>query len=155
MADRQRVRHSAATPIVAATPSAAGARPSWASPPERDTYAFLYISYHIATPAAKISYRPSTPDAITSSISPFSGDERVSSHTDESRRCPSTKVAAYLAKVSGPLLDRTDLHIEVAVVPHEGGGWDAGWRLEPRAVRDPARASSGSGPEEDRCGAEG
>jgi len=41
--------------------------------------------------------------------------------TDASRRCrcPSTKVAAYLAKVSGPLLDRIDLHIEVPAVPFE------------------------------------
>lgn len=34
-------------------------------------------------------------------------------------RCPSTKVAAYLAKVSGPLLDRIDLHIEVPAVPFQ------------------------------------
>lgn len=34
-------------------------------------------------------------------------------------RCPSTKVAAYLAKVSGPLLDRIDLHIDVPAVPLE------------------------------------
>ncbi len=32
-------------------------------------------------------------------------------------RCPSTKVATYLAKLSGPLLDRIDLHIEVPAVP--------------------------------------
>ncbi|MDP3704118.1 MAG: YifB family Mg chelatase-like AAA ATPase [Candidatus Omnitrophota bacterium] len=32
-------------------------------------------------------------------------------------RCPSTRVAAYLAKISGPLLDRIDLHIEVPAVP--------------------------------------
>src|SRR3989338_3867659 len=39
--------------------------------------------------------------------------------TDPRRRCrcPSTKVAAYLAKVSGPLLDRIDLHIEIPAVP--------------------------------------
>ena len=34
-------------------------------------------------------------------------------------RCPSTKVAAYLSKISGPLLDRIDLHIEVPAVPFE------------------------------------
>ena len=34
-------------------------------------------------------------------------------------RCPSTKVAAYLDKISGPLLDRIDLHIEVPAVPFE------------------------------------
>jgi magnesium chelatase family protein len=34
-------------------------------------------------------------------------------------RCPSTKVATYLAKISGPLLDRIDLHIEVPSVPFE------------------------------------
>ena len=34
-------------------------------------------------------------------------------------RCPSTKVAAYLAKISGPLLDRIDLHIDVPAVPLE------------------------------------
>ena len=34
-------------------------------------------------------------------------------------RCPSTKVARYLAKVSGPLLDRLDLHVEVPAVPVE------------------------------------
>jgi magnesium chelatase family protein len=32
-------------------------------------------------------------------------------------RCPSTRVAAYLAKISGPLLDRIDLHIDVPAVP--------------------------------------
>ena len=34
-------------------------------------------------------------------------------------RCPSTKVAAYLAKLSGPLLDRIDLHVEVPAVPFD------------------------------------
>ena len=34
-------------------------------------------------------------------------------------RCPSTKVAAYLAKLSGPLLDRIDLHVEVPALPFE------------------------------------
>jgi len=34
-------------------------------------------------------------------------------------RCPSTKVAAYLGKVSGPLLDRIDLHIDVPAIPIE------------------------------------
>lgn len=32
-------------------------------------------------------------------------------------RCPSTRVAAYLARISGPLLDRIDLHVEVPAVP--------------------------------------
>ena len=41
--------------------------------------------------------------------------------TDPRRRCrcSSTKVASYLAKVSGPLLDRIDLHIDVPAVPIE------------------------------------
>ena len=41
--------------------------------------------------------------------------------TDSSRRCrcPSTKVAAYLGKLSGPLLDRIDLHVDVPAVPFE------------------------------------
>lgn len=34
-------------------------------------------------------------------------------------RCPSTKVSAYLSKVSGPLLDRIDLHIDVPAVPFD------------------------------------
>ena len=34
-------------------------------------------------------------------------------------RCPSTKVAAYLAKIYGPLLDRIDLHLEVPAVPFD------------------------------------
>lgn len=34
-------------------------------------------------------------------------------------RCPSTTVAAYLAKLSGSLLDRIDLHVEVPAVPFE------------------------------------
>lgn len=34
-------------------------------------------------------------------------------------RCPSTRVRAYLGKVSGPLLDRIDLHVEVPAVPFE------------------------------------
>ena len=41
--------------------------------------------------------------------------------TDPGRRCrcPSTKVTAYLAKVSGPLLDRIDIHLDVPAVPFE------------------------------------
>jgi len=41
--------------------------------------------------------------------------------TDPRHRChcPSTKVAAYLARISGPLLDRIDLHIDVPAVPFE------------------------------------
>src|SRR3990167_6177497 len=34
-------------------------------------------------------------------------------------RCPSTAVARYLAKISGPLLDRLDLHIDVPAVPFD------------------------------------
>jgi magnesium chelatase family protein len=34
-------------------------------------------------------------------------------------RCPSTKVAAYLARISGPLLDRIDLHVDVPAVPFD------------------------------------
>lgn len=34
-------------------------------------------------------------------------------------RCPSTKVAAYRARISGPLLDRIDMHIEVPAVPFD------------------------------------
>ena len=34
-------------------------------------------------------------------------------------RCPSTAVARYLAKISGPLLDRIDLHIDVPAVPFD------------------------------------
>ena len=34
-------------------------------------------------------------------------------------RCPSTAVARYLAKISGPLLDRIDLHVDVPAVPFE------------------------------------
>jgi len=34
-------------------------------------------------------------------------------------RCPSTKIAGYLAKISGPLLDRIDLHVDVPGVPFE------------------------------------
>ena len=39
--------------------------------------------------------------------------------TDPRRRCrcPSTRVAKYLAKISGPLLDRIDLHVELPAVP--------------------------------------
>ncbi len=33
--------------------------------------------------------------------------------------CPQKKVAGYLSKISGPLLDRFDLHIEVAPVEYE------------------------------------
>lgn len=41
--------------------------------------------------------------------------------TDPNRRCrcSSTQVQRYLAKVSGPLLDRLDLHIDVPAVPFE------------------------------------
>ncbi|MBI4598234.1 MAG: YifB family Mg chelatase-like AAA ATPase [Candidatus Omnitrophica bacterium] len=41
--------------------------------------------------------------------------------TDPRRRCrcPSHKVAQYLAKISGPLLDRIDLHVEVPAVRFE------------------------------------
>ena len=34
-------------------------------------------------------------------------------------RCPSTAVARYRAKISGPLLDRIDLHIDVPAVPFD------------------------------------
>jgi magnesium chelatase family protein len=34
-------------------------------------------------------------------------------------RCPSTSVARYLARLSGPLVDRIDLHVEVPAVPVE------------------------------------
>lgn len=34
-------------------------------------------------------------------------------------RCPSTAVARYLAKVSGPPLDRIDLHVDVPAVPFD------------------------------------
>ena len=34
-------------------------------------------------------------------------------------RCPSTAVARYLAKVSGPLLERLDLHVDVPAVPFD------------------------------------
>ena len=43
-------------------------------------------------------------------------------HLTDSRgrcRCPSTAVARYLAKISGPLLDRIDLHIDVPAVPFD------------------------------------
>ena len=41
--------------------------------------------------------------------------------TDPHRRCrcSSTQVQRYLAKVSGPLLDRIDLHIDVPAVPFD------------------------------------
>jgi magnesium chelatase family protein len=41
--------------------------------------------------------------------------------TDPNRRCrcSSTQVQRYLAKVSGPLLDRIDLHIDVPAVPFD------------------------------------
>jgi len=34
-------------------------------------------------------------------------------------RCPPAKVAAYLSKLSGPLLDRIDLHVDVPAVPFD------------------------------------
>ena len=34
-------------------------------------------------------------------------------------RCPSTAVARYLTKISGPLLDRIDLHVDVPAVPFD------------------------------------
>ena len=41
--------------------------------------------------------------------------------TDPNRRCrcSSTKIQRYLAKVSGPLLDRIDLHVDVPAVPFD------------------------------------
>ena len=41
--------------------------------------------------------------------------------TDSNRRCrcSSTQVQRYLAKVSGPLLDRIDLHVDVPAVPFD------------------------------------
>ena len=41
--------------------------------------------------------------------------------TDARRRCacPQTKIQQYLAKISGPLLDRIDLHVEVPAVPFQ------------------------------------
>jgi magnesium chelatase family protein len=34
-------------------------------------------------------------------------------------RCPSTKVQSYLSRISGPLLDRIDLHVDVPALPLE------------------------------------
>jgi len=34
-------------------------------------------------------------------------------------RCPSTQIQRYLARVSGPLLDRIDLHVDVPALPPE------------------------------------
>ena len=34
-------------------------------------------------------------------------------------RCPSTAVARYRAKISGPLLERLDLHVDVPAVPFD------------------------------------
>ena len=34
-------------------------------------------------------------------------------------RCSQTQIAAYAGKISGPLLDRIDLHVEVPPVPHD------------------------------------
>jgi magnesium chelatase family protein len=41
--------------------------------------------------------------------------------TDPSRRCrcSSTQIQRYLSKISGPLLDRIDLHVDVPAVPFE------------------------------------
>ncbi|MBI4552885.1 MAG: ATP-binding protein [Candidatus Latescibacteria bacterium] len=36
--------------------------------------------------------------------------------------CPPATIQRYLARVSGPLLDRIDLHIDVPAVPYRGPG---------------------------------
>jgi len=39
--------------------------------------------------------------------------------THNTCRCSSTQVQRYLSKISGPLLDRIDLHVEVPAVPFD------------------------------------
>jgi predicted ATPase with chaperone activity len=56
-------------------------------------------------------------------------------------RCTGAIIQRYLSKISGPLLDRIDLHVEVPIVPYkELRGKDHGVKLSRDA---PAR---GSGP---------
>jgi magnesium chelatase family protein len=53
-------------------------------------------------------------------------------------RCTPHQILQYRARISGPLLDRIDLHVEVAPVPYRALGADAA--SEPSAA--PAPASS-------------
>ena len=69
--------------------------------------------------------------------------------TDPGRRCrcPSTKVAAYLAKISGPLLDRIDLHIDVPAVPfealREAGHDESSAQIKARVIKAQRRQRNG------------
>lgn len=61
-------------------------------------------------------------------------------------RCDDAAVAKYVGKLSGPLLDRIDMQIEIARVPfddmvrHEGAEHSAGIRLRVVAARERQRA---------------
>jgi predicted ATPase with chaperone activity len=46
---------------------------------------------------------------------------RCGYHGDPTRECLCTgaQIQQYLGKISGPLLDRIDLHIEVPALPHQ------------------------------------
>ncbi len=72
------------------------------------------LEEHRAGSAQKAGYQSSDPHQIAT---PHPGGF----YGDETRECRCTPgiIQRYLAKVSGPLLDRIDLHIEVPAVPYK------------------------------------
>ena len=69
-------------------------------------------------------------------------------------RCTPQRVADYRRRLSGPLLDRVDLHVELEPVPPEalarGGGAESSAAVRERVVRARARALA-----RNRCGGAG
>lgn len=65
-------------------------------------------------------------------------------HGDPARPCPCTpaEVRRYLARVSGPLLDRIDLHLEVPAVPYRERAAERSGELS-AAIRERAAAGHG------------
>ena len=71
-------------------------------------------------------------------------------HPTRACRCTPDQVARYQGKLSGPLLDRIDLHVEVPALPpeslfnHQPGEASASVRERVVAARDRAQARQGS-----------
>ncbi|HEX9510847.1 MAG TPA: YifB family Mg chelatase-like AAA ATPase [Puia sp.] len=59
-------------------------------------------------------------------------------HPDKECNCPPGAVLKYLNRISGPLLDRIDLHVEVVPVPYSQlsapGGEEPSWQIRERVV---------------------
>lgn len=57
-------------------------------------------------------------------------------HPTRTCRCSARAVASYLSRISGPLLDRVDIHIEVMPVEYEALSGDGGAEESSAAIRE-------------------